>query len=255
MNLDPGQWIIAVVAAVLVGIGKTGVSGLGMLPVAIYAQLVPARQASGLLLPLLIVADVVAVLSFHHHAQWRHLLRLFPWTGVGVVAGYFAMGRINDRQAAVLTGVIILVLAALHMQRKRSFSTNSQLPISTPQLPTTNYSVVATAAVGILAGFTTLIANAAGPLMAMYLLAMRLPKLEFVGTSAIFFLVLNVFKVPFMADLGLINFDSLGTNLALAPAVVAGALLGRRILARLNQRWFEHLALALAAAAGVKLLF
>jgi uncharacterized membrane protein YfcA len=247
MNLDPMQWAFAVVAAVLVGVAKAGVAGIGILPVAIYAQLVPAKQASGLLLPLLIVGDVFAVLAYRHHAQWRHLLRVFPWAAAGVVGGYFAMGRIDDRQAKVTIGAIILVLSVMQVWRRRSAAANAQL------LPSS--STLGAAATGILAGFTTLIANAAGPLMAIYLLAMRLPKLEFVGTAAIFFLVLNVFKVPFMADLGLINADSLGANLWLVPAVVAGLFLGRRIVARLNQRWFENLSLALAVLAGVKLLF
>lgn len=248
MNLDPGQWVFAVVAALLVGVAKTGVAGLGILPVAIYAQLVPAKQASGLLLPLLIVGDVIAVLSYRQHTQWRYLLRLFPWTAIGVVSGYFAMDRIDDRQARIMIGVIILVLVALHVLRKWWLSRR-------PALDEESKHPVLIPVTGILAGFTTLIANAAGPLMAMYLLAMRLPKLEFVGTAAMFFLVLNVFKVPFMMNLGLINLGSISTNLVLIPAVVAGALLGRKVLSRLKQHWFENLALGLAAAAGLKLLF
>ena len=106
----------------------------------------------------------------------------------------------------------------------------------------------------MLAGFTTLVANAAGPLMAIYLLAMRLPKMAFIGTAAVFFLLLNLFKVPFMVGLGLITVDSFSFNLALAPAVFTGALLGRWLLPRVSQAWFERLALALSAAAGLKLL-
>ena len=107
---------------------------------------------------------------------------------------------------------------------------------------------------GVLAGFTTLVANAAGPLMALYLLAMRLPKMEFVGTGAVFFLLLNLFKVPFMVNLGLITTDSFGVNLALAPAVWLGAWAGRKLLRRLNQKLFENLALGLAAVAGLHLV-
>ena len=108
---------------------------------------------------------------------------------------------------------------------------------------------------GVLAGFTTLVANAAGPLMALYLLAMGLPKMEFVGTGAVFFLLLNLFKVPFMVNLGLITTDSFGVNLALAPAVWLGAWAGRKLLRRLNQKLFENLALGLSALAGLHLLF
>jgi uncharacterized membrane protein YfcA len=109
--------------------------------------------------------------------------------------------------------------------------------------------------VGVLAGFTTLVANAAGPLMALYMIAMGLPKMEYVGTGAVFFLLLNLFKVPFMAHLGLITPDSFGVNLALAPAVWLGAWAGRKVLPYINQRWFENLALGLAAVAGLHLLF
>src|SRR5690606_20548904 len=110
-------------------------------------------------------------------------------------------------------------------------------------------------AIGVLAGFTTLVANAAGPMMAVYFLAMRLPKMDFVGTGAVFFLIINLFKVPFMVNLGLINAASFTLNLWLAPAVIGGAWLGRKLLVRIDQRAFENIALALSAVAGLKLLF
>jgi len=107
----------------------------------------------------------------------------------------------------------------------------------------------------VLAGFTTLVANAAGPLMTVYMLARRLPKMDFVGTGAVFFLLLNFFKVPFMVHLGLINQSSFSFNLMLAPIVVAGAFLGQKLVASIDQRTFENLALVLSTAAGLKLLF
>jgi uncharacterized membrane protein YfcA len=107
----------------------------------------------------------------------------------------------------------------------------------------------------VLAGFTTLVANAAGPLMAVYLLAMRLPKMDFVGTGAVFFLLLNLFKVPFMVHLGLITPASFTINLLLAPLVLAGAWFGRKLVQRIDQRAFENIALTLSVIAGLKLLF
>lgn len=243
MHLEPWQWALAVVGALLVGVSKTGIAGLGMLFVVIFAQIMPARQATGIVLPLLICGDLVAVASYRQHAQWRFLWRLFPWAAAGVLAGYFALGRINDRQAKVLIGVIILALLAVHLARRRGLVKDEG-----------EHGWWFAPTIGVLAGFTTLVANAAGPLMVIYLLAMRLPKMEFVGTGAVFFLLLNWFKVPFMVHLGLINTASFAINLWLAPAVLAGALLGRLVLGRINQKLFENLALALAAAAGVKLL-
>jgi len=108
--------------------------------------------------------------------------------------------------------------------------------------------------IGVLAGFTTLVANAAGPLMAVYMLAMRLPKMDFVGTGAVFFLLLNLFKVPFMLHLGLINGGSFSLNLWLAPLVVAGAWFGRKLVLKIDQRAFENIALVLSIVAGLRLL-
>jgi len=140
--------------------------------------------------------------------------------------------------------LIILGLLGVHLARRRGVVSDDQ-PHAAWFAPT----------IGVLVGFTTLMANAAGPLMAIYLLAMRLPKMEFIGTSAMFFLLLNLFKVPFMVNLGLINTSSFMVNLTLAPAVFLGAWFGRKILVRLNQRWFENLALVASAVAGARLLF
>jgi uncharacterized membrane protein YfcA len=204
----------------------------------------PAKQATGLVLPLLCFGDFVAVASYRQHTQWNFLWKLFPWTAAGIVVGYFTLGRIDDHQAKLLIGWIILGLLVLHVVRR--YRAKNEEP---------EHAWWFAPLIGILAGFTTLVANAAGPLMAIYLLSMRLPKMEYVGTAAVFFLLINLFKVPFMMNLDLINAESFSLNLKLAPAVVIGALVGRKLLAGINQRWFENLALALAAIAGVRLLF
>ena len=245
MNFEPWQWALAIFGALLVGISKTGISGLGMLFVVIFAQIMPAKQATGIVLPLLCFGDVIAVASYRQHAQWRHLWHLFPWTAAGVILGFLAMNRINEQQARLLIGTIVLTLVTLHVLRRWRAGPSEEAEHGWWFAPV----------IGVLAGFTTLVANAAGPLMVIYLLAMRLPKMEYMGTGAVFFLLMNLFKVPFMVKLGLINAASFSVNLWLAPVVFAGALLGRAILKKMNQRLFENLALGLSAAAGLKLLF
>lgn len=244
MNFEPWQWALAVVGALLIGLSKTGIGGLGMLFVAIFAALMPAKASSGFVLPMLVFADVVAVLAYRRHAQWRYLWRLFPWTALGVVIGYGAMARIDDRMAKLLVGVIVCGMVALHLGRRRRAKAGEEAEHGWWFAPM----------VGVLAGFTTLVANAAGPLMAIYLLAMRLPKMEYMGTGAVYFLLMNAFKVPFMVNLGLINGASFIGNLWLLPAVITGALAGRAVLHRIDQKLFENLALALAVAAGLNLL-
>ena len=246
MITEPLQWICAILGALMVGISKAGITGLGLLSIALFAHVFPSsKQASGLILPLLIFGDFVAVLSYRTHTQWRYIWKLMPWTAVGVVLGYFALGHISDRTTRNMIGVIIVSLCVLGFWRR-------YLAVQSQESEAWHWALAA--ALGIAAGFITLVANAAGPLMAIYLVAMRLPKLQFVGTVAVFFMVLNLFKVPFMVDLGLITVQSFKFNLMLAPAVFLGALAGRWILIRINQRLFEDLVLALSAIAGILLI-
>ncbi len=243
MHFDGWEWALAILAALVVGISKSGIGGLGMLAVVIFTHLMPAKQATGMVLPLLCIGDILAAASYRKHASWLHIRRLFPWTAAGVVLGYFALDLVNERQAQVMIGSIVLGLVVMHLLRRKFYGHEAEHGSWFP--PT----------IGVLAGFTTLVANAAGPLMAVYMLAMRLPKMDFVGTGAMFFLLLNFFKVPFMVHLGLINSASFSLNLLLAPIVVAGAWFGRKLVLKIDQRTFENIALALSLIAGLKLLW
>jgi hypothetical protein len=231
----------------MVGVSKAGITGLSILSVALFTHVFPSsKQASGLVLPLLIFGDIVAVLSYRTHTQWRYLWKLLPWTAAGVVLGYIALGHISDQTARILIGVIIVSLSVLGGWRRYLRARAEETTVA--------WHWALAAALGVTAGFITLVANAAGPLMAIYFVAMRLPKMQFVGTAAVFFMVLNLFKVPFMVSLGLITAQSFEFNLMLAPAVLLGALAGRWLLIRINQQLFENLVLALSAIAGVLLI-
>jgi uncharacterized protein len=246
MHLELWQWVLGALGAFLVGLSKTGIPGLGILNVAIFALVFPPRESVGLVLVILICGDIVAVSAYRRDASWSHLWRLFPWAAVGVVVGYLALGRVDDVQMRHLIGVILLGLVLFQYIRSRR-------PVQPDQneQPPRRWLAPLT---GITAGFTTMVANAAGPVMVLYLLSMRLPKILFVGTAAWYFLVINVFKVPFSASLGLINPSSLAAALYLAPFAVLGALIGRPIVERLNQRLFELTALALTFVAAIAML-
>jgi uncharacterized membrane protein YfcA len=244
VNLPAWDWFLAALGALLVGVAKTGITGLSLLFVTLFAAVMPARQSTGVVLPLLILGDIVAFVSYRRHAQWSHVWRLLPWAAVGIVIGTLAMGRMNERETRVSIGVIVVSLTVLHLARRAG---------KVPE--TLDYGAWFAPAIGVLAGFTSLVANASGPLMVIYLLAMRLPKLEYMGTGAVFFLILNLFKFPLMVGLGLITVPSLTFNLILAPAVIVGTLLGRWILGRIDQRVFENIALALTVIAGARMFF
>jgi uncharacterized protein len=245
MDLTWWQWSLLALGAFFTGLSKTGVAGLGVLSVALFANALPARASTGALLPLLLCADLFGLAFFRKHASWPDLWKLFPWVIVGVVAGYLALDRINNSQVARMMGGILLLMVALHCWRKmQSDKLAEHLP----------HAWWLAALTGMLAGFATMTANAAGPIMVIYFLAIGLPKLAFIGTGAWFFMSVNAFKVPFSLKLGLITRDSLLMDAMLLVPMIPGALLGPVILKRLNQEVFERMVLALTVAASIRLL-
>ncbi len=248
LQLDAWQWATLVLGAFLIGLSKTGIVGLGTFAVAIFALALPARESVGIVLLILIAADTVAVAAYRQHTVWSHLIRLFPWAAVGIVLGFLAVGRISDVHIARLIGVILVFLVMLQWWRQRQARRDPEAQ----HVPSNRWFAVS---VGIVAGFTTMVANAAGPIMLLYLLAMRLPKMEFLGTAAWYFFLLNCFKVPFSYSLGLINPASLGIDLRLAPVAMLGALSGRAIIRYIDQSLFETLALVFTMLAALRLLW
>jgi uncharacterized membrane protein YfcA len=239
------NWVLASFTAVCVGIAKTGLPALGILPAPLFALVLPARLSTGALLPLLMVADAFAIVFWRRHGAWKHLVRLLPWALAGIVAGYFTMGRIDDQQMRYVMGAIVVVMLGVHVYREYVLGKNAAIP--------TSWWFAAIA--GFLAGATTMIANAAMPVTMIYLLSMRLPKNEFLGTSAWYFFILNWVKVPFSVSLGLITPSSLTFDAVLVPAVVAGAVAGLFLAKRIPERAFMIAVQVLTLASAVKMFF
>lgn len=237
------------VCAFLVGISKTGIPGLGILPVPLMAAILPAKASVGVLLPMLIFADIFAAGYYRRHAQWKHIIRLMPWTLLGIIAGYFAMGKVSDTQLKPIIGAIVLAMLILKFLQDRRKTLGDSKTISL----TEQWAFVAT--LGFFAGLTTMMANAAGPIMIIYLLSTGLAKTEFVGTGAWFFFIVNWVKVPFNIKLSLITPDSLKLDATLFPLIVIGAVAGILILKHIPQKLFRIVVMILAAAAAIKLLF
>ncbi|KQZ85434.1 hypothetical protein ASD56_03620 [Microbacterium sp. Root166] len=237
-------WAALAVAALIVGLSKTGIPGAGTIAVALFAAVLPARQSTGTLLLLLIVADLFAVAMYRRHANWKALLRLAPAVVVGVLAGVVFLAFADDAWVKRTIGVILLLVIAVTMLRRRF---GAAVADDGPHR-------VAAATYGTLGGFTTMVANAAGPVMSMYFLAARFPVKEFLGTAAWFFAIVNLFKVPFSIGLGIITVPGLALDAVLVPLVVVGALLGRWIADRIDQRVFERLVIVFTVVGAVYLL-
>ncbi len=243
-NLTSYEWLLAAIGATCIGIAKSGLSGVSMAHVLIFATLFDSRASTGVVLPMLILGDICAIRAYGRHANWRQVQLMLPPAIFGVLVGWWLMHYIPGRVYRPLIGGIILGLAVLQLARLWSEDWQKRLP----------HSKVFAWSMGGLVGFTTMLANAAGPVFSLYLLALSLPKLEFVGTSAWFFLVLNSLKVPFSFQLGLIDLKTLSLNLLLSPLILIGLVIGRNIVSRLPQKVFDSLVLVFAAVAAVWLL-
>lgn len=243
-DFTASQWLLAGLAAFCIGFSKSGFSGVGLVTVIIMARLFPPMLSTGVLLPLLICGDILSVLVFHQHAKWPLIWRMLPPTILGIIGGYFLMQKIPTHAFGPVIGGIVLGMVILQALRLRGTALWSHVPHTRAFAWT----------MGAWSGLATMLANAAGPVMSLYFLAIAIPKYELVGTSAWFFLIVNLFKVPFSAHLGLISGRSLLFNASLIPCVALGIIAGRRLIRVIPQRLFEKLLLVFAAIAALRLI-
>lgn len=254
MHLEAWQIATAIAATFLIGFSKTGVPGSGILVVPMMASVFGGHLSIGATLPLLIAADCFAVAFYRSHADWSVIRRLAPYVVVGILGGVAFLhllppGAGSDRLLKQIIGGIVLAMVALHLLRGK---------LGDRLVP---HSPVGTVFTGMMAGFTTMASNAAGPVMAIYMASTGLPKQKLMGTSAWYFFLLNVFKLPFVFALTSINakeplitLDSLKINAMLIPVIVLGAFLGRKLLPYIPEKLFTALIILLAALAAFKLL-
>jgi uncharacterized membrane protein YfcA len=243
-GFSTSEWCLAVLAAAGIGVSKSGLPGLSLLHVLVFAHLFPGARSTGVVLPMLIAGDIGAVLLFRRHAEWRHVRRTFPPAMFGVVAGWWIMSLLPGGDFRRVIGAVVLVLAVLQLLRHWKPGAFETLPDAAGFAWS----------MGFVAGVVTMLANAAGPVMGLYLLSVGMPKESFVGTSAWFFLLLNLAKVPFSAQLGLIDPGSLLFDAVMVPAIVAGLFLGRAVVAGLPQRAFDTFVVLFALLAAARLL-
>jgi uncharacterized protein len=227
----------------LLGFAKTGLPGAGILAVVLMAlNLEATRQSVGVMLPLLIVADVCAVALYRSHAQWGLIRRLMPWVLAGVALGACALDQVEGQAFNFMLGGLILLLLGLDLLRQRLGWH------ALPRHPAFG------ALLGIATGFATTIGNVAGPVMTLYLISQGLDKNRFMGSMAWFFLILNSLKVPIFLWQGMITAATLQLDLHLLPGVLVGAWLGRLIFRHIPQKTFTWLVMLLAALSALHLV-
>lgn len=237
--------VVLIVCGIFIGISKTGISTFGLITVVVLTMFLPARTSVGLILPGLIIGDLIAVIYYRRTVVWKYLFSLLPWVLVGLLLGYLVLSQTDDGELSLVMGTLILTLIILQTLRERFGWLGAE------QLP---QSLVFTIGMGGLAGFATMIGNVAGVIMAIYLMSMRLPKKEFVGTGAWFFLFVNVIKVPFYVSLDMIDGPSLSQTLWMLPGIALGAYIGVKLLPVLPTKLFHTIILMLGAAGAIRLI-
>ena len=244
----PDAWTPALLGVVgvcvfLYGFSKTAMPVAGVLAGPLLAAALGPTTATGFMVPLLILGDLFALARYRQHADWSLIRRIIP----GVLLGFLLTGvlfvALSLSALSRVIGVLILVSVGLEVWRRRH-------PVEPPERP----HPAAALFFGSLAGMTTMAANAGGTAMTLYLINMRVSMLAFMGTSAWFFFVLNVLKVPIVGSLGFITADSLLAGLWFAPLIAVGAGVGIWAFRRMDERLFTGIALVLSALASIWLI-
>ncbi len=249
-ELAPQAIIFAGIAAFIVGFSKAGLPGAGILVVPLMAHSFGSRLSIGATLPMLITGDICAVWIHHSEIQWSHLRRLAPTVVVGLIAGtWFLLNFGKPHVLNVTIGSIVLGMLAITLMRKK---------FGDKLVPTSTVGVQVT---GGLAGFTTMTANAAGPIMSIYMTAAKLTKQQLISTSAVYFMIFNLVKVPLIIfvtkmqpSTPLLSSNTLAFDAAAIVLIVAGALTGKRLFKVIPQDVFSWIIMALAAVASILLI-
>ena len=243
-NLSILQWLAIGLAVFLLGISKSGIKGIGILIILILAFVFGEKTSTGILLPMLIGADILAVIYYNKHAQWKYIFRLLPWMIAGVLVGVWVGNDISEYLFKKLMAIIIIVSVVLMFFNEKRKSNN----IPKGKL----FSSVT----GFLTGFATMIGNLAGPIANIYFLAMRFPKNEFIGTAAWLFFIINVFKLPFHFFVWkTVTPETLVLNLTLLPVVCIGFFVGVRIVKLISNVNYRRFILIVTAIGGIIMLF
>lgn len=242
-DVSVSAWVLALLAAFLIGISKAGLKGLSLFNVTLLALAFGAKASTGIIMPFLVLGDIAAVLYYNRHAQWKPILRILPWMALGILAGVVLGKDLPEQLFKIAMVTIIFVSLGLlvlwdirkskTVPRHWTFASGS----------------------GILAGLATMIGNMAGPFTNLYFLMLRLPKNEFVGTAAWLFFITNLFKVPFHVFVWkTISAETLVLNLKLFPALLLGFIVGAKVLKFINDSLYRKFIFAVTAIGAIAIL-
>ncbi len=245
MNFDltTTEWLLSILCGILIGMSKTGLSGAGLFVVPVFAGIFGGRPSAGLVLPMLIVADFFAVKYYNRHADWKYVFKLLPWAFAGIVFALLVGFMISDVQFRKLIAIIVIAGILLMLFQ--------DIRLKNVKIPDHWWLA---GILGLAGGFATMIGNAAGPLLSLYLLSMRLPKNIYIGTAAWFFFIVNLSKVPLhIIFWKTITWESLRFNLIMVIPIIAGAVGGFYLVKLIPERAYRIFIILSTLASAVAL--
>ena len=243
MEISLTSWILATLAAFVIGMSKAGIKGIAVINVTFMALAFGAKESTGMVVPLLILADIFAVIYYNRHTQWSYVFKVLPWMVFGLIIGVFIGKDLPESLFRIGMAVIIIITVFMMYwwDRKKVKTVPTHWTFS--------------GAIGTLAGITTMVGNLAGAFSNIYFLAMRLPKNHFIGTAAWLFLIVNVLKLPFHFFVWkTITWESLLLNVKLLPGIFLGFFVGIRIIKLINEEFFRKMILVLTALGALLIM-
>lgn len=237
-------YLISLLAAFILGIAKSGLKGMGVVIVTLMALVYGAKPSTGILLPLLIFADTLAVIYYSRYTRWKYLLRFLPWMIAGVLVAVY-VGK-NLPEDLFKKGMAIIILLSVLMMFLWERYDKKNIPNK----------LWFAGVMGFSAGFTTMIGNLAGVFSNIFFLAIRIPKNEFIGTAAWLFFIINLFKLPFhIFSWKTVDMDSLMIDIYLVPGVVLGFFIGLKVVKRFKDDQYRKFILVMTAIGALVMLF
>ncbi len=243
-NISSFQWILMILGTAIIGLSKAGIKGIDMMNVTLMAMVFGGKVSTGVILPLLCFADILAVFYYKRHVQWHYFKRLIPPMLIGVIVGAWWGKDIDERVFKKIMAIIILttVLLMFWMERRK-----------TQKVPTSYFF---SNSMGFIAGFTTMLGNLAGAFSNVYFLALKLSKNDFIGTAAWVFFTINLIKVPFQFFIWKnINVETLKIDIFLIPALLLGFLIGIKLVGKINEMFFRKLIMTLTLIGSFLIFF
>jgi uncharacterized protein len=235
-------WVLAIIGTLLTGISKSGFAGgIGVISVPLLATQIGPIRAAALMLPLLLLMDFFSVKAWWGKQLNEHLKHLLPASMVGIFIGYLLFDYLDDRILTFLLGVFSVVFSVHGLMKGARFK---------PHRSTRWVGRIS----GMVAGFTSFLAHAGGPPLNYYLIPLKLPRAQYLGTAVVFFASINVAKLLPYSLLGQVNFENLLIGLILAPVAWIGIRAGLVIQHKLNDVVFYKSILVMLFLVGVKLI-